>query len=101
MFDNKTNRYMTSAIAEELHPEIASILWQLIDVKRGLNIELDYLQVFELTVSNGKQVIVHRQEVPEMQSLLMKALSDAKPITRKIWCMDSGETEMMLFQEDY
>lgn len=104
MFDNKNNRYMTRAIAEELHPEIALILWRLIDSKNKLNVELDYLQIFELTVSNGKQAIVHRQEVPERKSLLIVPLTDAEPINSKVWCIDSGvesEGQMMLFPNDY
>jgi len=104
MFDNKNNRYMTKAIAAELHPEIALILWKLIDSKNKLNVEMDYLQVFELTVSNGKQAIVHRQEVPERKSFLIVPLTDAEPINSKVWCMDSGvesEGQMMLFPNDY
>ena len=104
MFDNKSNRYMTKAIADGLHPEIALILWQLIDSKNKLKVELDYLQIFELTVSNGKQTIVQRQEVPEMKSYLIVPLTDAAPINSKVWCIDSGvesEGQMMLFPNDY
>jgi len=104
MFDKKSNRYMTKAIAEELHPEIALILWRLIDSKNELNVEMDYLQVFELTVSNGKQAIVHRQEVPERKSFLIVPLTDAEPINGEVWCVDSGvesEGQMMLFPNDY
>lgn len=104
MFDNKNNRYMTRAIAEEIHPEIALILWQLIDSKNKLKVELDYLQIFELTVSNGKQAIVQRQEVPEIKSFLIVPLTDAEPINSKVWCIDSGvesEGQMMLFPNDY
>lgn len=92
---------MTRSIAEEVHPEIAIILWQLIDAKRLQNVELDYLQVFELSEQDGKQAIIQRQEVPEMRSLLIIPLRQAKPITTTIWCIDSGETEMMLMPEDY
>jgi len=37
MFDSKTKRYMTRAISEELHMEIAIILWQLIEDKKNRN----------------------------------------------------------------
>ena len=101
MFKNKENRYMTRSILEVVHPEIASILWQLIDAKRMQGVKLDYLQVFELSVQEGKQAIIQRQEVPEMSSLHVIPLQQAKPITMTIWCIDSGETEMMLLPEDY
>ncbi|NYF23563.1 DUF960 family protein [Sporosarcina sp. JAI121] len=101
MFDNKEQRYMTRAIAEELHSEIAILLWRLIDVKNIRVTELDYLQVFELSISNGKQAIIHRQEVPERQRLWILPLEDTEPIIRTIWCIDNGESQMMLFPEDY
>jgi len=101
MFANPNNRYITSAIAEEVHVEIAQLIWRLIDSKKHRNIALDYLQVFELKECNGKQAIIHRQEVPEEKSFHLLPLKQALPITRTIWCIDSGETEMMLFPEDY
>ncbi|MEK4712036.1 DUF960 family protein [Sporosarcina sp. FSL K6-5500] len=102
MFEHTDRRYVSSAIAEELHPEIMVILWRLIDTKKHLNVELDYQQVFELTESNDKQVIIHRQEVPPMKSFRILPLQDTKPINRTVWCMDMGEEgQMMLFPEDY
>lgn len=101
MFDKKEKRYMTRAVAEEVHPEIATILWQLIDAKRSQNVDLDYLQVFELSVHEGKQAIIQRQEVPERKSLHILPLQEGEPTTITIWCIDSGETEMILFPEDY
>lgn len=101
MFKNKEKRYMTRSISEEVHPEIAKILWKLIDAKRKQNVDLDYLQVFELSVEEGKQAIIQRQEVPEMKSLHILPLHQTEPVTMTIWCIDSGETEMMLFPKDY
>lgn len=101
MFDNQDNRYMTSPIAEDIHVEIVQLIWRLIDSKKHLKIPTDYLQVFELTKSNGKQAIIHRQEVPERKSFHLLPLKQAVPITRIIWCIDNGEMEMMLFPEDY
>lgn len=92
---------MTRAIAEELHPEIAVKLWRLIDAKKQQNVELDYLQVFELTKSSGKQAIIHRQEEPERRAFHIIPLYETVPVTRTVWCIDNGETEMMLFPEDY
>lgn len=92
---------MTRSISEEVHPEIATILWRLIDAKRMQKVDLDYLQVFELSAQDGKQAIIQRQEVPEIKSFHFLPLHQSKPITMTIWCIDSGETEMMLLPEDY
>jgi len=103
MFDNKTKRYVTRAIAEELHMEIAIILWQLIDRLNDQEIELDYLQVFELSVSEDNQLaITHRQEVPVRRETWIIPLEEAEPITRTVWCIHNGEEgQMMLFPQDY
>jgi len=101
MFDKNTERYMTRAIAEELHPEIAVLLWRLIEARKAQKVELDYLQIFELSISNGKQAIIHRQETPERQGFWILPLKETEPITKTIWCIDNSESQIMLFPEDY
>ncbi|MEC3822281.1 DUF960 family protein, partial [Clostridioides difficile] len=62
----KENRYMTREIAENLPIEITILLWDLID---NLDIEKDYLQIFEINpIGLGVVEIVHRQEVPEYEA---------------------------------
>jgi hypothetical protein len=103
MFTNKTKRYMTRAISEELHMEIAIILWQLIDRQKEQGVELDYLQVFELSISeDNKLAITHRQEKPERRETWIIPLEDAAPIARTVWCIDnSTDGQIMLFPQDY
>lgn len=101
MFDSKDKRYMTRAIAEEMHIEIQLLLWHFIDELKRQGLELDYLQVFELSVEDGKQIVVHRQEVPERKQKWSIALENARPITEKVWCIDDGQNQMMLFPSDY
>jgi hypothetical protein len=102
MFHDNTKRYMTRTISEELHMEIAIILWQLIDRQKEQEVELDYLQVFELSVSAGNQQgITHRQEIPERSKTWTIPLEDAEPITRTVWCIDNDGGQMMLFPQDY
>jgi hypothetical protein len=93
---------MTSHIAEELHPELALLLllWSLID-KNELEANLDYLQVFELSVEGNKQGILHRQEKPPFKQHWIIELELTDPITSTIWCIDNGETQMMLSPSDY
>lgn len=101
LFENKAKRYMTREIAEKLNTEIISILWELIDTLVEQNRSLDYLQVFELSESNGKQIINHQQEVPEMKRKHICTLQDSEPVTITIWCIDNGESQTMLFPQDY
>ena len=57
---------MTRKVAEEMPSEINILLWNLID---ELNVEKDYLQVFELnSIGEGIVEVIHKQEVPEYKS---------------------------------
>lgn len=101
MFKDKSKRYMTKTINETVHGEIQMILWGLIDEQRENDLELDYLQVFELKVQEGKQYIIHRQEVPERKCEWIYQLQYTNPIDQTIWCIDSGSNQTMLYPEDY
>ena len=50
---------MTRSIDETVHAEIQMILWRLIEEQGNEGMKLDYLQVLELTVADGRQRIVH------------------------------------------
>ena len=53
-FNNK--RFITKGVAENISPLLQIIMWQYID---ELSLPKDYLQVFDLTIENGKQKIKH------------------------------------------
>ena len=57
-------RCATRGIAEAVPKELQMCMWRMID---GLPVEKDYLQVFELSESDGHQKIIHRQERPFYQ----------------------------------
>jgi len=101
MFKGKNKRYMTTTIDETVHAEIQMILWSLIDEQAKAGKELDYLQVFELEVTEGRQRIVHRQEVPERKREWIYTLQYTTPIDQTIWCIDSEEYQMMLLPNEY
>lgn len=92
---------MTRTIDETVHAEIQMILWSLIDGQRKEEAELDYMQVFELKVKDGRQHIIHRQEVPERRLEWVYQLQHTTPIERTIWCIDSEEYQMMLLPNEY
>ena len=109
MFKDKKVRYMTKAIQEEVPAAIQLALWGLIDARVEGNAELDYFQIFELSISeDGKeQIVLHRQEVPLWEKKSQFVLSspqtgsEVNPFTGKIWVLDQQEYQMMLFPSDY
>ena len=56
-----TNRYMTKGVQSEIPAVLQIFMWDCIS---AVPVEKDYLQIFRLSESNGKQRIVHEQEVP-------------------------------------
>ena len=53
MFTNQ--RYITRGIDAEIPPITQLCLWQLIRTLRMTGVELDYLQVFELSGDNAEE----------------------------------------------
>jgi hypothetical protein len=72
-------------------------MWQLIDQRRAQT--LDYLQVFDLTEEDGKQIIEHSQEQqPHNQRVIF--FTD-EPVTAHIYVIDDGNNSTMLLAEEY
>ena len=91
-----SNRYMTKGIKEEIPLQIQIYLWGLID---NLPEPKDYLQVFQLSDFEGKQKIIHKQEVPEY-SVEYLILCES-PITKKIFVIDDETHCTMLLASEY
>jgi len=72
-------------------------MWQCIDNMPPPN---DYLQVFELSVKNGKQKITHIQEEPECQREYL-IISDAPFFEGKIFVIDDETHSTMILAEEY
>jgi hypothetical protein len=95
MFDNP--RYATRGVSNEVPLMLQIILWGLID---SMQVESkDYLQIFMLSVENGQQKIVHKQEQPEYSKELLIPLE--KPISAKIYVIDDETHSTMLLAEEY
>ena len=89
-------RYVTARIADEVPVTLQLFMWACIDM---LEVEADYLQVFDLTATSEGQRIAHIQEQPEYRKkYLMKC---DKPLSAKIFVIDDGEYATMLFTKDY
>lgn len=100
----ESQRYVTRGVNNELNPELQLILWALLDEQIQSNVQMDYLQVFDLTTTEGShrvQKIIHSQEQPERT----KAYSYPginKPLHGiTVWIIDSGEYVTMLLPSEY
>lgn len=94
----KENRYMTRNIVEDIPLEINILLWNLID---ELQIEKDYLQIFELNpIGEGIVEIVHKQEIPEYEASIY-IYNEAIKESKKIYAIDSIEYSTLMFSHEY
>ncbi|ATO26988.1 hypothetical protein RA13_02310 [Bacillus atrophaeus] len=101
---NLTNksRYMTKAISEELNIELQVVLWQFYDeINEQRKEQMDYLQVFEISVCEETLTITNRQEVPSLQTkvIINNKVKGAKNTT--VWIIDDERYQTMLFPKDY
>ncbi len=94
MFSNQ--RYITRGVQVEIPLELQLFMWVCID---SLPSERDYFQVFKLENKDGIQKITHFSEQPEYCKEYM-ILTD-KPITEKVYIIDSDEYSTMLLAEEY
>ena len=100
MFTNK--RYITCRISRVIPNEIQSALWSMIDnLRASTDIEVDYLQVFRLSIQNGKQKIIHRQEEPVYYNETFVAFIWNPVEDAKIFIIDDGVHSTMMLAEEY
>ena len=97
-------RYSTRTIAEAIDLDIQLCLWGLIDKWKKQNSELDYLQVFELSIvqvnDNSIQKIVHWQEQPAIKQEAYFQV--CKPIEERLWVVaNDEENAVLMFPEEY
>lgn len=95
----KNPRYLTRGVVAEIPLGLQLVLWHLIDSIEG---EEDYLQVFYLEPQNGKQHIIHTQEVPPYRAEYHISLSrDESPVTASLFVIDDGDHTTMLLASEY
>lgn len=100
----KGKQYATRGVANQLGLDVQVLLWSLIDMRKEMGIEIDYLQVFELSVIQKDgidiQYVIHRQECPPaVDNYYVPLLETTTQIT--VWVMDGDEYCMMLLPEEY
>lgn len=103
MFNN--SRFRTAAINSSVNLEIQLSLWRLIDDCKANKINLDYLQIFILSVEiiNGKKIqkITHTQEKSPFCFINIIERIEYPIDNLTIWVIDDGDNSTMLFPSDY
>lgn len=99
----KIERYMTRGIQDDVPMEIQLFLWELQTEIRKNSKEIDYLQVYDLEVKEGRQKVRHTSEEPEYEKEYVIQIEE--PMTAKIFIIedDYGDklVETMLLAEEY
>ena len=97
MFESSKKRYLTRGVNDTIPFEIQLFLWEPVD---NMPAPKDYLQVFNLSVENGLQVIHHTSEQPEFDmTYILTTVSNS--VESKIYIIDDGEQCTMLLAEEY
>ncbi|MGN0408444.1 MAG: DUF960 domain-containing protein [Bacteroides sp.] len=91
----KGERYMTKGVQSDISIVLQIFMWDCIKAVP----EPDYLQIFRLSEFNGKQKVVHEQEVPEYKREYLLAVPE--PINAKVYVIDDGDHCTMLLAEEY
>ena len=94
IFNNK--HFITSGVDRNIPPVLQIIMWELIG---QMPVDKDYLQGFSLSCDNGRQRITHTQEVPEYRKEYV--FNTDKPVTAKIFVIDSKTYSTMLLANEY
>ena len=92
----KNSRYLTKGVQENISLELQIFIWDCID---NLSEPKDYLQVFNLSVVDSLQRIIHSTEEPEYKKEYL--MPSDNPITEKIYVIDDGDHSTMLLAEEY
>lgn len=99
----KIERYMTRGIQADVPMEIQLFLWELQTEIRKNSKEIDYLQVYDLEVKEGRQKVRHTSEEPEYEKEYVIQIEE--PMIAKIFIIedDYGDklVEIMLLAEEY
>lgn len=92
----KNSRYLTKGVQENISLELQIFIWDCID---NLSEPKDYLQVFNLSVVDSLQRIIHSTEEPEYKKEYL--IPSDNPIADKVYVIDDGDHCTMLLAEEY
>lgn len=102
MFHN--NRYVTRGVNTEVDIRLQILMWNLIDkINNDKSINVDYLQVFNISKKDNKIFIQHSQEVPEYKKLYeIRNVKDIEVEDKlKLFVIDEVDHSTMLLAQEY
>ena len=95
MFPNK--RYVSANVMQAVPLEVQIFLWQCVD---SIPIEADYLQIFQLSIVDGGQKIMHKQECPPYKKEYLFA-TRFPLFEARIYVINDETHATMLFSYEY
>ncbi len=100
---NIDKKYMTIGIKEQIGIDIQLFMWNEIEKRINLKKELDYLQVFNISIIDKDKGIVkieHTQEIPEYKKT---SIIKSKEIMNnlKVFVILESECSTMLLASEY
>ena len=102
MFDN-VSRYITRGVGNRIPLDIQIFIWQLIEDLKDTVGEVDYLQVFDISIADKTEEtvrIIHSQEVPQYKKIWIVKASEPCD-DEKIFVIDDDTHSTMLLAEEY
>lgn len=94
MFNNQ--RYLTKGVQSEIPLELQLFMWECVN---RMPEPKNYFQVFRLESLDDFQKITHFSEQPEYRREYL--IPTNKPITTKVYIIDSDTYSTMLLAEEY
>ena len=100
---NIDKKYMTIGIKEEIGIDIQLFMWNEIEKRINLKKELDYLQVFNISIIDKDKGIVkieHTQEIPEYKKTSIIKSKEVRN-NLKVFVILEAEYATMLLTSEY
>lgn len=100
---NISKKYMTIGIKEQIGIDIQLFMWNEIEKRINLKKELDYLQVFNISIIDEDKGIVkieHTQEIPEYKKTSIIKSKEVRN-NLKVFVILEAEYATMLLASEY
>lgn len=100
---NIDKKYMTIGIKEQIGIDIQLFMWNEIEKRINLKKELDYLQVFNISIIDKDKGIVkieHTQEIPEYKNTSIIKSKEVRN-NLKVFVILESEFSTMLLASEY
>lgn len=100
---NIENKFITIGVKENISLDIQLFMWNEIEKRINLKGQVDYLQIFNLTIIDevlGIVEIEHTQEIPEYRNISI-IKSKGVRINLKIYVIIESEYATMMLASEY